>query len=100
MRFRGPQALKDRFEISLWKGRKKQEERKGAKEKSKRAGIQTAELDRRDQVTATKPWPGFLRKGGTEVDYQMAHLGNDEDHQGRGNCTREAANKATIPTMT
>jgi hypothetical protein len=48
------------------KGRKKEE---GAK---KGDDIQTAELDRRDQVTATKSWPGFLRKGGTEVDYQVA----------------------------
>jgi hypothetical protein len=36
--------------------------RKGAK---KRAGrfYPRAELDRRDQVTATKSWPRFLRKG-------------------------------------
>ena len=46
---------------------------KGAKEKGrKRDGIPTAELDRRDQVTATNSWPSFLRKGGTEVDNQVA----------------------------
>jgi hypothetical protein len=39
------------------KGRKKEE---GAKKKE---GIQTAELDRRDQVTATNSWPRFLQKG-------------------------------------
>ena len=52
---------------------KRRKTKKGAKEKGrKRDGIQTAELDRRDQVTATKSWPSFLRKGGTEVDYQVA----------------------------
>jgi hypothetical protein len=42
----------------------RQEERKGAKkeEGKKRDGIQTAELHRRDQVTATKSWPSSLRK--------------------------------------
>jgi hypothetical protein len=57
------------LEISLWKlgkaGRKKEKQRK-------EESIQTAELDRRDQVTATNSWPSFLRKGGTEVDYQVA----------------------------
>jgi hypothetical protein len=63
MRFRGPQALKDRLEISLWKTGKGRKTEKGAKEKGKKEnGIQTAELDRRDQVTATKSWPNFPSK--------------------------------------
>jgi hypothetical protein len=41
------------------KGRKKEE---GAKKKE---SIQTAELDRRDQVTATKSWPNFPSKEGS-----------------------------------
>src|ERR1700746_2786241 len=58
------------FSVETGKSRKAE---KGAKEKGrKRDGIQTAELDRRDQVTATNSWPSFLRKGGTEVDYQVA----------------------------
>ena len=48
------------------------EERKEALWSPKRDGIQTAELDRRDQVTATKSWPSTLRKEGTEVDNQVA----------------------------
>jgi hypothetical protein len=42
----------------------RQEERKGAKkeEGKNREGIQTADLDRPDQVTATKSWPSSLRK--------------------------------------
>jgi hypothetical protein len=52
------------FEISLWKtgkaGRQKKEQRKkrreGRKKEKKKDDIQTAELDRRDQVTATKSW--------------------------------------------
>jgi hypothetical protein len=68
------------FEISLWKtgkaGRQKKEQRKkrreGRKKEKKKDDIQTAELDRRDQVTATKSWPSSLRKKGTEVDYQVA----------------------------
>src|SRR4030095_1340562 len=41
----------------------RQEDRKQSK-KRKRDGIQTAELDRRDQVTATRSWPNFpSRKG-------------------------------------
>ncbi len=58
------------LEISLWKtgkGRKKEKEAR-----KEREGIQTAELDRRDQVTATKSWPSSLREGGTEVDNQVA----------------------------
>jgi hypothetical protein len=51
----------------------RQEERKRSKKRKKRGdGIQTAELDRRDQVTAAKSWPSSLRKGGTEVDNQVA----------------------------
>ena len=65
-------ARRSWFEISLWKIGKGRKKEKGAKEKSKRDGIQTAELNRRDQVTATNSWPSFLRKGGTEVDYQVA----------------------------
>jgi hypothetical protein len=38
-------------------GRKKKEQRK------KREGIPTAELDRRDQVTATSPGPVFFERG-------------------------------------
>jgi hypothetical protein len=60
------------LEISLWetgKGRKKEEQ--GKKERREMAS-QTAELDRRDQVTATNSWPSSLRKEGTEVDSQVA----------------------------
>jgi hypothetical protein len=46
----------------------KQEERKRSKEVrkegKKRGGIQTAELDRQDQVTATKSWPNFPSREG------------------------------------
>jgi hypothetical protein len=61
--------------------REKQEERKRAyKEKretekahtrKKREGIQTAELNRRDLVTATGPGPVSFERG-NEVDYQVA----------------------------
>jgi hypothetical protein len=50
------------LEISLWKTRKGRKEEKEHTRK-KREGIQTAELNRRDQVTAPKSWPSFLRKG-------------------------------------
>jgi hypothetical protein len=56
--------------VKTGKGRKK--------EKSKKKKIpleewsQTAELDRRDQVTATNSWPSSPREGGTEVDNQVA----------------------------
>jgi hypothetical protein len=43
------------------KGAKKEGKRKKGK---KRDGIQTAELDRRDQVTATKSWPNFPSREG------------------------------------
>ena len=46
--------------------------RKKEHTRKKRDGIRTAELNRRDQVTATNSWPGFLRKRGTEVDNQVA----------------------------
>ena len=52
------------------KSRKDRKKEEGAKKKGD--GIQTAELDRRDQVTATNSWPRFLRKRGTEVDNQVA----------------------------
>ena len=54
-------------EISLGKTGKSRKKEKGAKKEGKRGKrervSQTAELDRRDQVTATKSWPSFLRKG-------------------------------------
>src|SRR5258706_9270022 len=58
------------FEISLWemsKGRKKEKEQRKARD-----GIQTAELDRRDQVTATKSWPNFPSREGSKVENQVA----------------------------
>jgi hypothetical protein len=39
------------------KNRKDRKKEEGTKKKGD--GIQTAELDRRDQVTATKSWPNF-----------------------------------------
>src|SRR6266404_8417588 len=59
------------LEISLWKtgkGRKKEKEHT----RKKREGIQTAELDRRDQVTATNSWPNFPSREGSKVDNQVA----------------------------
>jgi hypothetical protein len=50
----------------------RQQERKRAYKKKKRDGIQTAELNRRDQVTAPNSWPSFGRKTGAKVDYQVA----------------------------
>jgi hypothetical protein len=61
-------ARRSWLEISLWKagkGRKKEEQRK-------EENIQTAELDRRDQVTATNSWPNFPSSEGREVDNQVA----------------------------
>src|SRR5882762_9070283 len=56
------------FSVKSRKDRKKEE---GAKKKGD--GIQTAELDRRDQVTATKSWgPTLTETVGREVDYQVA----------------------------
>jgi len=43
-------------------GKKKKEQRK--KKKKRGDGIQTAELDRRDQVTATNSWPNFPSREG------------------------------------
>jgi hypothetical protein len=53
------------LEISLWKtGKGKKEGKKERrKEGKKRDGIQTAELDRRDQVTATVPGPVPFERG-------------------------------------
>jgi hypothetical protein len=52
------------------KSRKDRKKEAGTKKKGD--GIQTAELNRRDQVTATKSWPSFHRKTGAEVDNQVA----------------------------
>jgi hypothetical protein len=56
-------ARRSWFEIYLRKlentGRKKKEHTR-----KKRDGIRTAELNRRDQVTAAKSWPSSLRKEG------------------------------------
>jgi hypothetical protein len=49
------------------KGRNKEE---GTKKKAD--GIQTAELDRRDQVTATNSWPNFPSSEGSKVENQVA----------------------------
>ena len=49
----------------------KQEQRKESKEK-KEMVTKTAELDRRDQVTPRRPWTRSFRKGGGEVDSQVA----------------------------
>jgi len=55
--------------ISLWKtGKGKKKE----KEHTRKKKIPAAELNRRDQVTATRSWPSSFRKGGTEVAYQVA----------------------------
>src|ERR1700730_13117881 len=56
----------------------RQEERKGAKkeEGKKSEGIQTAELDRRDQVTATESWPSSLRKREQRSIIRSQHLLN------------------------
>jgi hypothetical protein len=52
------------LEISLWKTGKGRKKEKGAyKERKKRDGIQTAELNRRDQVTATVPGPVSFERG-------------------------------------
>src|SRR5208283_1459403 len=49
-------------------------EKAGRKKKGQKKGddIQTAELDRRDQVTATKSWPNFPSREGSKVDSQVA----------------------------
>jgi hypothetical protein len=53
----------------LKKDRKKEKEHTRKERKKK---IQTAELNRRDQVTAPNSWPSFRRKTGAKVDYQVA----------------------------
>ena len=66
---RRSQALLARnFSVKNWE---RQEDRKRSTERS-RDGIQTAELDRRDQVTATSSWPNFPSREGIEVDNQVA----------------------------
>jgi hypothetical protein len=52
------------------KSRKDRKKEEGAKKKGD--GIQTAELDRRDQVTATNSWPNFPSREGNKVDNQVA----------------------------
>src|SRR6266436_9794394 len=54
-----------------WERQEDRKRSKGKKER-KREGIQTAELDRRDQVTATNSWPNFPSKEGRKVDNQVA----------------------------
>src|SRR5258708_5015474 len=54
----------------MGKGRKKEKEQR--KKKKKGDGIRTAELDRRDQVTATNSWPNFPFKEGSKADNQVA----------------------------
>jgi hypothetical protein len=51
-----------------------------------RDGIRTAELNRRDQVTAPNSWPNFGRKTGAKVDYQVAaptELGTPTVHRAK-----------------
>jgi hypothetical protein len=64
-------ARRSWLEISLWKTGKVTKKEKEHTRK-KRDGIRTAELNRRDQVTAAKSWPNFHRKTGAKVDYQVA----------------------------
>jgi hypothetical protein len=77
-------ARRSWLEISLGKTGK---DRKKEKEhtRKKRDGIRTAELNRRDQVTAIVPGP-VPPKGGTEVDYQVAaptELGTPTMHRAK-----------------
>ena len=70
------------FSVKTWE---RQEEEKEHTRK-KRDGIQTAELNRRDQVTAAKSWPSFHRKTGAEVDNQVAaptELGTPTMHRAK-----------------
>jgi hypothetical protein len=46
------------------KGKKEKRKKRKEKKEKKREGIKTAELDRRDQVTATKSWPNFPSREG------------------------------------
>jgi len=56
------------------KSRKDRKKEEGAKKKGD--GIQTAELDRRDQVTATKSWPNFPSRKGIRSIIRWQHLLN------------------------
>src|SRR5260370_9042254 len=58
------------LEIYLWETGKNRKKEK-AHTRKKRDGIRTAELNRRDQVTATGPGPVSFERG-NEVDYQVA----------------------------
>src|SRR4029077_10675835 len=54
--------------------------------KKEERGIRTTELNRRDQVTATKSWPSFHRKTGAKVDNQVAaptELGTPTMHRAK-----------------
>src|SRR5271167_2010807 len=63
-------ARRSWLEISMWKtGEDRKKEREHTRKK--RDGIRTAELNRRDQVTATGPGPVSFERG-NEVDYQVA----------------------------
>jgi hypothetical protein len=52
--------------VENWERPEKRKKEKGAYKK------ETAELNRRDQVTAPNSWPSFGRKTGAKVDYQVA----------------------------
>jgi hypothetical protein len=73
-------ARRSWVEISLWKigkgSKKEKEHTKKAKSirGKRRDGIRTAELNRRDQVTAANSSPNFHRKTGAKVDNQVAAL--------------------------
>jgi hypothetical protein len=55
---RSQAILARNFSLKTGKDKKKE------KEHTRKKKIQTAELNRRDQVTAAKSWPSFLRKEG------------------------------------
>jgi hypothetical protein len=52
--------------VENWERPEERKKEKGAYKK------ETAELNRRDQVTAPNSWPSFGRKTGAKVDYQVA----------------------------
>jgi hypothetical protein len=56
-------ARRSWLEISLWKTGKGRKKEKEAKKERREFAIQTAELDRRDQVTATVPGPVPFARG-------------------------------------
>jgi hypothetical protein len=58
------------LEISLWKTGKGRKKRRAKKRRE--MVFQAAELDRRDQVTATNSWPNFPSREGSKVDNQVA----------------------------